>query len=323
MKAMVLKGYGSPDNLELRDIDRPAVRKNEVLVRVQAAALHRGDCYVMRGKPFAVRMVAGLMRPKRDYIPGFDAAGRVEEVGGNVTQLRPGDEVFGACDGACAEYACGGADNFVMKPAGLTFEQAAAVPTSALAALQGLRDAGKVKPGQKVLINGASGGVGTYAVQIAKSMGAEVTGVCSTANVELVRSIGADSVIDYTREDFTQGGPRYDLILDNVANHSLAQCRRALTPDGICLSNSGGGGMGRVFNAFFVSLFVRQQGRPFISSPKHEDLIALKELLEAGKITPVIDRTFPLNDVPDALRYLEKGHARGKVVITVGKNSKT
>jgi NADPH:quinone reductase-like Zn-dependent oxidoreductase len=317
MKAMVLKQYGSPDVLEIGDIDRPAVKKNEVLVRVHAAALHRGDCYVMRGKPFAVRMVVGLTKPRKNFVLGFDAAGRVEEVGGGVTRFRPGDEVFGSCDGACAQYARGAEDKFVMKPADLTFEQAAAVPTSALAALQGLRDAGQLKPGQKVLINGASGGVGTYAVQIAKSMGAEVTGVCGTANVDMVLSIGADSVIDYTREDFTRGGPRYDLILDNVANHPMADCRRALTPRGTYISNGGGSGMSRVFKAFFLSLFVRRQGRPYISTPKREDLMILKELLEGGKITPVLDRTFPLSDVPDALRYLEKGHAKGKIVITM------
>jgi NADPH:quinone reductase-like Zn-dependent oxidoreductase len=221
------------------------------------------------------------------------------------------------CNGACAEYACAGEDKFVLKPANLTFEQAAAIPTSAVAALRGLCDAGKLQSGQKVLINGASGGVGTFAVQIAKSFGAEVTGVCSTRNVDLVRSIGADHVMDYTQEDFTSGGQRYDLILDNVGNHSFADCRRALTPQGTLLPNTGHAGMGYVIKAFVLSAFVRQQGRPFVAIPNHQDLVVLRELVESGKVTPVIDRTYPLSDTPEAFRYLEEGHARGKVVITL------
>jgi NADPH:quinone reductase-like Zn-dependent oxidoreductase len=218
---------------------------------------------------------------------------------------------------------CAGENNFLPKPANLTLEQAAAVPTSALTALRGLRDAGKVQPGQKVLINGASGGVGTFAVQIAKVFGAEVTGVCSTRNVEMVRSIGADHVIDYTQEDFTQSGQRYDLILDQVANHSLSDCRRALTPQGTHIPNSGHSGTGYVVKALVLSLFVRQQGRPYIAIPNKEDLVVLNELIEAGKVTPVIDRTYPLSETPEALRYLDEGHARGKVVITVEHNNKT
>jgi NADPH:quinone reductase-like Zn-dependent oxidoreductase len=263
----------------------------------------------------------GWGRP-RDRIRGFDIAGTVEAVGKDVERFAPGEEVFGACKGALAEYASTGEDNLVPKPAGLTFEQAAAVPTSALAALHGIRDAGKVRAGQRVLINGASGGVGTFAVQIAKALGAEVTGVCSTRNVDMVRSIGADHVVDYTQEDFTQGGPRYDLILDNVGNHSLSDTRRALTPNGMLLSNGapvGGwfGGIDRVAKAAVASLFVRQQARPFLSLPSQEDLAALKELAAAGKITPVIDRTYPLREAPEAVSYLGQGHARGKVVITV------
>ena len=231
MKAIVQDRYGSPDVLELRDIDKPVVKDDEVLVRVHAASVHVGDLVLVRGVPYIARMAVGLRKPK-NRVPGTDIAGTVEAVGKNVTQVRPGDEVFGWCTGAFAEYACAGEDHFVPKPANLTFEQAAAVPTSASTALQALRDQGKVQPGQKVLINGASGGVGTFAVQIAKAFGAEVTGVCSTRNVDMVRSIGADHVIDYTQEDFTQSGQRYDLILDNVGNRSLSDCRRALPPRG-------------------------------------------------------------------------------------------
>jgi NADPH:quinone reductase-like Zn-dependent oxidoreductase len=322
MKAIVQTGYGSPDVLELREIDKPVVKADEVLVRVHSAAIHAGDYFSMRGVPYVVRMFVGFPKPK-NYVPGFDVAGHVETVGRNVTQFQPGDEVFGACDGACAEYACAAEDTFVLKPANLTFEQAAAVPTSAVTALQGLRDAGKVQSGQQVLINGASGGVGTFAVQIAKSFGAEVTGVCSTRNVDLVRSIGADHVIDYTQEDFAQGGPRYDLILDNVANRSFSDFRRALTPQGVIIPNSGHGGMGYVIKAFLLSLFMRQHGSMYLTKPNHQDLVVLKELIEAGKITPVIDRTYPLSKTPEAMGYAAEGHVRGKVVITVEHNSKT
>jgi NADPH:quinone reductase-like Zn-dependent oxidoreductase len=316
MKAIVQNEYGSPDVFELKEIDKPVVEENDVLVRVHAAALHAGDVFAMRGDPYLARMSAGWPKPK-DYVPGYDVAGQVEAVGKNVTQFQPGDEVFGACQRTCAEYVCAAADKFALKPANLTFEQAAAVPTSAVAALRGLRDAGKVQPGQKVLINGASGGVGTFAVQIAKAFGAEVTGVCSTRNVDMVRSIGADHVIDYAQEDFTQSGQRYDLILDQVANHSFSDCRRALTPQGTHIPNSGHSGLGYIIKALVLSLFVRQQGGPYIAIPNNEDLVDLKELIEAGKVTPVIDRTYPLSETPEAFRYLDEGHARGKVVITV------
>jgi len=304
MKAIVQHAYGSPDVLELREIDMPGVKHDEVLVRVHAAALHAGDYFIMRGVPYLARLSAGWPKPK-NYVPGLDVAGYVEAVGKSVRGFQPADEVFGTCKGACAEYANAREDRFLHKPQNLTLEQAAAVPTSASAALQGL------------LINGASGGVGTFAVQIAKAFGAEVTGVCSTRNVDLVRSIGADHVIDHTQEDFTQGGPRYDLILENVANHPLSDCRRALTSQGRHIPNSGHAGMSYVVKAFVSSLFVRQQGRPFLSIAKTEVLVALKELIEAGKVTPFIDRTYSLNEVPEAIRYLEQGHARGKVVITV------
>jgi NADPH:quinone reductase-like Zn-dependent oxidoreductase len=322
MKAMAYDAYGPFEALVLRDVDTPAVREHEVLVRVRAAGLHVGDCFSVRGAPLAVRLETGLRRP-RYGIPGFDLAGRVEAVGPSVTRFRPGDEVFGASAGTCAEYARAAAGRLALKPAPLTFEEAAALPTSALAALHGLRDAGKVGPGQKVLINGASGGVGSFAVQLAKAFGADVTGVCSTRNVGLVRALGADHVIDYTREDFTRGGARYDLILDNVENRSLSDCRRALTPAGTLVLNSGTGAQGlallvRLVTPLVLAPVVRQRLRRYLSVPKHEDLVLLKGLVEAGKLRPVIDRTYPLRETPAALAYIEGGHARGKVVVTVG-----
>jgi len=321
MKAIVQNDYGSPDVYEFKEIDKPVVKDSEVLVRVHAAGLNAGDYFAMRGEPYMIRMSVGWPKPK-GFVPGWDVAGTVEAVGQNVTQFQPGDEVFGAINGGCAEYACAGEDKFVLKPANLTFEQAAAIPTAAVTALRGLRDAAKVQPGQKVLINGASGGVGTFAVQIAKALGAEVTGVCSTRNVDMVRSIGADHVVDYTQEDFTQSGQRYDLILDNVGNHSFSDYRRALTPQGTFQPNSGHAGLGYVIKALVLSLFMRRQGRPFVANPSNEDLVVMKELIEAGKVTPVIDKTYPLSETPEAFRYLDKEHARGKVVITVEHQNK-
>ena len=324
MKAIVQYKYGLPDDvLELKEIDKPVLKDDDVLVRVHAASIHVGDWVAVRGVPYVMRPITGLLGP-RNRVPGDDIAGEVEAVGESVKQLRPGDEVFGWCKGALAEYVSANEDNFALKPASVTYEQAAAVGTSAFAALQAVRDQGKVRPGQKVLINGATGGVGTFSVQIAKAFGADVTGVCSTRNVDLVRSIGADHIIDYTREDFTQGGQRYDFILDNVANHSYSDLRRVLTPEGTLQPNGGGhstgrwiGPMGKVFKAVVLSLFVRQQGSPFLSLPNKEDLAALKELTESGKVTPVIDRTYPLSEAPEAIGYLGEGHARGKIVITV------
>lgn len=315
MKAIVQDRYGGPEALELAEIDRPPLGDRDALVRVHAASIHFGDQMIMRGKPKLFRPIYGFGKP-RSRVPGLDIAGTVEAVGTGVTRFGPGEEVFGTCTGALAEYVGTLEDKLDRKPSNLTFEQAAAVPTSGLAALHGIRDAGKVQPGRKVLINGASGGVGTFAVQIAKALGAEVTGVCSTGNVELVRALGADQVIDYTQEDFTQGGPRYDLILDNAGNHSLSALRRALAPTGRLIPNSGSAGLGTFITAFVSSPFLRQQGRPYLSVPKLKDLTFLKELIEAGKVTPAIDRTYPLSDAADAFRYLENGHARGKVVIT-------
>ena len=315
MKAIVQDRYGGPEALELAEIDRPPLGDRDALVRVHAASIHFGDQMIMGGKPKLFRPIYGFGKP-RSRVPGLDIAGTVEAVGTGVTRFGPGEEVFGTCTGALAEYVGTPEDKLERKPSNLTFEQAAAVPTSGLAALHGIRDAGKVQPGRKVLINGASGGVGTFAVQIAKALGAEVTGVCSTGNVELVRALGADQVIDYTQEDFTQGGPRYDLILDNAGNHSLSALRRALAPTGRLIPNSGSAGLGTFITAFVSSPFLRQQGRPYLSVPKLKDLTFLKELIEAGKVTPAIDRTYPLSDAADAFRYLENGHARGKVVIT-------
>ncbi len=321
MRAIVQDTYGSPDVLKLRDIEKPGVGDDEVLARVHAAGLHQGDCFSVRGEPFLMRMATGLLKPKHG-VPGYDVAGHVEAVGKDVKRFQPGDEVSGACNGTCAEYTCAGEDKFALKPTNLTLEEAAAIPTSALAALHALRDVGKVQPGQKVLINGASGGVGTFAVQIAKSFGAEVTGVCSTTNVEMVRSIGADHVIDYAQQDFTQSGRRYDLIFDNVENRSLSDCRRALTPGGTLILNSGSGAHGigllvRLVKPLVLSPFVSQNLRRYLSIPNNEDLVVLKDLVESEKLKPVIDRTYPLSEVPEAIRYLEQGHARGKVVITV------
>ena len=322
MKAIVQNDYGSPNVLKLKDVAKPVIKENEVLVSVHAAALNAGDYFSMMGKPWLVRFTVGFPKPK-NYILGWDVAGHVESISKKVKQFKPGDEVFASCSSAFAEYVIVNEDKLAMKPTNLTFEQAAAVPTAAITALQGLRDVGKVRPGQKVLINGASGGVGTFAVQIAKAFGAEVTGVCSTRNVDMVHSIGADHVIDYTKKDFTKNGRRYDLILDNVANHSFSDLRHSLTPQGMIIPNSGHGGMGYVFKAFLLSPLMRQQGRMYLASPNNKDLVVLKELIEAGKVAPIIDRAYPLSDTPEAFRYLEEEHARGKVVITVEHNDNT
>jgi len=327
MKAIVQDAYGSSGVLKYQEIDKPVIKDNEVLVRVHAAAIHAGDWLLMTGRPQLFRIGIGLRKPRKQT-PGFDFAGTVEATGNNAEEFQPGDEVFGdAAGGSCAEYVTVSEDKMALKPASLTLVQAAVVPVSGVTALRGLRDAGKVRRGQQVLINGASGGVGTFAVQIAKALGAEVTGVCSTRNVEMVRSIGADHVIDYTQEDFTQGGERYDVILDNVANHSLADCRRALTPKGILLSNNGTSGgrwigpLGRMAAAAVLSLFVRKQKPPFYSPVRKRDLIDLTKLIEAGEITPVIDRTYPLAETAEAMGHVGEGHARGKVAITVEQNN--
>jgi NADPH:quinone reductase-like Zn-dependent oxidoreductase len=327
MKAIVQDTYGAPEVLELRDIDRPVPADDEVLVRVHAAGLDRGVWHVMTGLPYLIRVVVptlGLRRPKVP-VRGMDVAGRVEAVGNDVTRFRPGDAVFGWTDGGSyAEYASAPEDHFALKPANVTFEQAAAVPISGLAALQGLRDVGEVQPGQKVLIIGAAGGVGSFAVQLAKAFGAHVTGVASTAQVELVRSIGADDVVDYTRDDVTDGTRHWDLVLDTAGHRSLSRLRRALAPGGTLVivgSEVRGrwmGGFDRNLRAVALSRLVGQRLRMLSSKPRQQDLQTLRELLEAGKLTPVVDRTYPLAEAPEAIRYLVEGHGGGgKIVITV------
>lgn len=323
MKAITHDRFGSADVLQVTETDRPQVGDAEVLVRVRAASIHPGDLVMMQGRPYVMRAMGfGLRRPRKQ-IPGFDVAGHVEAVGRRVTEFRPGDEVVGFCRGGLAEYVSADEQMLAPKPSGLTFEQAAAVPTSAITALQAVRDAGNVQPGHHVLINGASGGVGTFAVQVAKTLGAEVTGVCSTVNVELVRSIGADHVIDYTRDDFTRSTQRYHLVLDNVANRSLAECRAVLVPGGILIPNNGTSGgpwfgpLGRIVAAVVSSPFAPGHVRLFVAKESSAGLRSLTELIHAGQVTPVIDRTFPLDQAAQAMEYLAGGHARGKIVISI------
>jgi NADPH:quinone reductase-like Zn-dependent oxidoreductase len=326
MKAVVYTNYGSPDVLEIRDIKKPVPNDDQVLIKVRTASINPLDWHFMEGTPYIMRaMGVGLRKPKDPRL-GVDYAGTVEAVGKNVTQFKPGDEVIGGKSGAFAEYVCARADRaIVLKPANITFEQAASVPIAAITALQGLRDKGKIQPGQKVLINGASGGVGTFAVQIAKSFGADVTGVCSTRNLDMVRSLGADHVIDYTKEDFTKNGQRYDLILDNVGTQPLSGFRRVLNPNGILVMIGGGGPndggligpLGRPVKALLLSPFISQKMGMLMAELNKKDLTILGDLMQSGKVTPVIDRTYPLSQIAEAIRYLEQGHARGKVVITV------
>ncbi|WP_298891689.1 NAD(P)-dependent alcohol dehydrogenase [uncultured Serinicoccus sp.] len=322
MRAVAQQRYGLSSVLETIEVDVPSPGARDVLVQVGAASVHLGDYFVMTGKPYVLRLVFGLRRP-RHGIPGRDLAGVVAAVGKEVTAVRPGDEVFGwSTAGTLAEYACVPADHVVPVPAGTSVVEAAAVPTSGLTALQAMRDIAKVRPGQTVLITGASGGVGSFAVQIAKLLGAEVTGVCSSRNVDLVRSLGADHVVDYTRTDFTRVDNGYDVILDNVESQPLAAVRRALTPAGTLIPNSGRGGrwlgpLGRIVRARVLSGFTRQRLKPFASVEKPKDLLALADLLLTGQVTPVIDRTYPLHEAADALRYVGAGHTRGKVVVTI------
>jgi NADPH:quinone reductase-like Zn-dependent oxidoreductase len=324
MKAIVHCEYGSPDVLKLEDVEKPVPNDDQLLVRVRAVSVNPLDLTI-RG-PWLIRPILGMRKPK-DTRLGVDYAGVVEAVGKNVTQFKPGDEVFGGKNGALAQYVCVLADrSVVLKPANMTFEQAASVPVAAITALQGLRDKGKIQAGQKILVNGASGGVGTFAVQIAKSFGTEVTGVCSTRNVDLVRSIGADHVIDYTKEDFTKTDQHYDLIYDLIGNHSFSERRHILNQNGICvMAGIGGAGWhdgfaGRLageLNAYVRSRFVSQKFIAYIAQFNKQDMTFLADLMQSGKITPVIDRTYKLNQTADALRYLEQGHARGKVVINL------
>ncbi|HEY9375629.1 MAG TPA: NAD(P)-dependent alcohol dehydrogenase [Jiangellaceae bacterium] len=324
MKAIVQERFGPPDVLQLVDTDLPEVGANDVLVRVHAAALNPYDWHILRGDPLIARLMGGvgLTKPKA-RVAGIDAAGRVEAVGANVRGLQQGDEVLGFCPGAFAEYARAEADKVVPKPARLTFEQAAAVPMAATTALRGIRDVGEVRAGNRVLVNGAAGGVGTYAVQIAAALGAEVTGVCSTRNVELVRSIGAAHVVDYTKDDFTDARAPYDVILDNVGNQPLSRLRRALTPKGTLVLNAGGspgrviGAVGSMLRAVAVNAVVGQRLRPLPTKQDRDELLTLTGLIENGKLTPILDRTYPLADTAEGLRSVEQGHTRGKIVITV------
>ena len=329
MKAIVYHNYGSPDVLKCEEIEKPTAGDDEVLIRVCAAAINPVDL-LFRGTSYMVRIMTGLRKPKETRI-GHDVTGQVEAVGRNVTQFKPGDAVFGTCKGAFAEYVCASESALVLKPENVTFEQAASVPIAALTALQGLRfgglgDKGQTRPKPNVLINGAAGGVGTFAVQIAKSFGADVSGVCSTRNVEMVRSIGADQVIDYTRENFTKSRQHYDLILDCVGNHSLSAHRRVLNRDGVCVVAGAKGlwdFLTRALIAPVLSRFVSQKFVTFIAKLNKEDLAVMRELMKAGKVTPVIDRRYKLSEVAEAMRYLEERRARGKVVITLAHNNRT
>ena len=323
MKAIVQDSYGAPDVLKLAEIDKPSIGDTEVLVRVHAAGVDRGVWHIMAGMPYLVRIMGYGLRAPTKRVRGMEVAGTVEAVGQSVTQLAVGDAIYGACEGSFAEYACVKENRCAPKPTNLTFVQAAAVPVSGLTALQAVRDKGAVRAGQSVLVIGASGGVGTFAVQIAKALGAEVTGVCSTTKVDLVRSIGADHVIDYTRGDFAEPGRRYDVILDMGGNRPLSHLRRALTPGGTLVMVGGEhgdrwiGGMGRPLWALVLSRFVSQNMAMFIAQVRREDLLYLKDLIETGRVTPVIDRTYPLAEAREAVRYLEQGRARGKIVIKV------
>jgi len=319
MKAIVYKKYGSPDVLQMEEVEKPAPDENQVLIKVHAASVNAGDYRMMRANPFLIRLMGGLLKPK-DARLGSDIAGRVEAIGENVKQFRPGDEVFGCAKGAFAEYVLAKEANLALKPANRSFEEAAALPVAALTALQGLRDAGSIRPRQKVLIQGASGGVGTFAVQLAKSFGAEVTAVCSTRNLDLARSIGADHVIDYTKEDFTRNGQRYDLIFAATGYHSLSNYKRALCPQGIYIC--AGGTMPQFLQAILLGPLMsskggKKMGSMGIAKINPKDLVYLGELLGAGKIAPVIDRRYPLSEIAEAFRYMEDTHAQGKVVITI------
>ena len=332
MKAVVYTEFGPPDVLQIKEIEKPVPKDNEVLVKVRAASVNPFDWHMIRGTPFLMRaMMAGLRKPKEPRV-GVDCAGTLEAVGKEVTQFKSGDDVFGGKSGALAEFLCVPADGGIaLKPANVTFEQAAGVQIAGCTALQALRDSAKVQPGQRVLINGASGGVGTFAVQIAKSMGAHVTAVCSTKNVELVRSLGADQVIDYTKEDFTKSSERYDMILDNVGTKPLSGFRQVLKPKGIYVMigaggpNEGGlvGPMGRLIQAWLMSPFISQKMGMMMAKVSQSDLNALADLMQSGKVTPVIDRTYPLSEVREAVRYLETGRARGKVIINILQENKT
>ena len=324
MKAAIYTRYGPPDVIQIMGVEEPVPKDREVLIKIRAASVNPLDWHFLRGTPRVARIAFGLGKPKDSRL-GVDVAGQVDAIGRSVTRFKPGDAVFGVCKGAFAEYTCASESKLAIKPDRISFEQAAGVPIAGLTALQGLRDHGRLQPGQKVLINGAAGGVGTFAVQIAKAFGGEVTGVCSTRNVEFVRSIGADHVIDYTREDFTRNGQHFDLLFDCVGNRPVSACRRALTPKGTYVGIGGGAPdtgsfslVSDMVTQMLLSLVVSQKLRGFLAKTRQEDLVALNELMTGGSVTPVIDRCYPLSDISEAIRHLEAGHARGKVIITVG-----
>ncbi len=323
MKAIVYEQYGAPEVLQFKELAKPAPADNEILVKVRVASVNPLDWHFMRGEPWPIHLMLGLWKPKNAQL-GVDVAGVVEAVGGSITEFKPGDEVFGGCRGAFAEYVCAKEDTLALKPASLSFEQAASVPLAAITALQGLRDKGQIKPGQKVLVEGASGGVGTFAIQIAKAFGAEVTAVCSTRNLQRAQSLGADHLIDYTREDFTQSGQSFDLIFGANAYHSLFAYRRVLSRGGICIKVGGNASLGAVLLELLLSLMLAlvssKKVYTFIAKLNKKDLLLLKQFLENGKIAPVIDRRYPLSDTAEAIRYLEEGHAQGKVVLSVEDN---
>lgn len=327
MKAIVYTEYGSPDVLKLQEVAKPTPKENEVLVKVYAVSANAADLHLLRADPFLIRLSSGFLRPKNQIL-GSDIAGRVEAVGRNVTQFKPGDEVFGDISangwGGFAEYVCANENALALKPSNLSFEEAATVPMAAVTAVQGIRYAGQIRPGQKVLIHGASGGVGSFALQLAKSFGAEVTAVCSTRNVDMVRSIGADHVIDYTKEDFANNGKQYDMIIATNGDRSISDYRQALSPTGIYVQT--GGSMRQMTQAMIQGPWIsrsgsQKMGNMGVAKPNQNDLVIMKELLEAGKVKPVIDRCYPLAETAEALRYLEEGHAQGKVVITVTQNN--
>jgi len=322
MKAIVYHNYGPPDVLKCEDVEKPAPKEDEVLIKVRATSVNPLDVGLMKGKPYSLRLVFGVFGPKTTR-PGVDVAGVVEAVGGKVSQFKPGDEVFGACRGTFAEYVCAPDSKLARKPNNMTFEQAASVPVAGITALQGLRDKGHIQPGQKVLVNAAAGGVGMFAMQIAKAFGAEVTGVCSTKSVKMVRAIGADHVIDYTHEDFTAGGLRYDIIFDCVCNHSLSECRRVLKAQG-CYITVGVqhqrwtiGLFAPMIKSLVLSPFISQKLIIFLARINKEDLTVLCELMQSGKITPVVDRSYSLSEAVEAVRYFGEGHARGKVILSL------
>ena len=316
MKAIVQNDYASPDALKVKEVEKPKIKKNEVLVKVIASSINAGDLFSLNGTPFIVRFSVGFPKPK-DFILGWDVAGKIVEVGKDITEVKVGDEIFGSTESAFAEYVVMDMNKLARKPTNMSFEEAAAAPTAAITALQRLRDGGNIRKGQKVLITGASGGVGSFAVQIAKSLGAEVTGLCSTAKVEMVKSIGADHVIDYQKDDFTKSDMRFDLILDNTGNRSFSDMKRVLTSNGMIIPNSGHGGMRYVIKAFALAPFTKKISVMKIADLNSKDFNILRKMMESGDIRPVVDKVFPFQKIPDAIKYLENGLARGKIVVSM------